>query len=191
LLKTNFFKEIEKNILNENDEEILFDYNNIRKLSEEIILNGINKVNEKKRGLFFEEIMLDFFEYKLFKVFRTKKTRDFGLDGLIEINIEPFGDLKLGLQVKYKKIDSKDVDLLINSLNFAEIKVGVLICKDANRLDKYNISSKLKAMLIGKENKLDVKENLSINPIFILKFSDILDVFSHEVRGVVEMVYKK
>lgn len=189
-MKINFFKEIERRILN-SDEEILFDYNKIRELSEKLILDEINKIEEPKRGLFFEEIMIDFFEYKLFKIFRTKKTRDFGLDGLIEIDIEPFGTLKLGLQIKYKKIESKDVDLLINALNFAEIKIGVLVCKDAGRLDKYTISSKLKAMLISKENKLSIKEDLSINPVFILKFSDILDIFSHEVRGVVEMIYKK
>ena len=189
-MRTNFFKEIEEKILYE-DEEILFNDKKIREIAEKIILNKINEFEERKRGLFFEEIILDFFEYKNFKIFRTKKTRDFGLDGLIKIDIEPFGNLKLGLQVKYKKIDSKDVDLLVNALNFAEIKVGVLVCKDAGRLDKYNISSKLKAMLIGKENKLNIKEDFNINPVFILKFDDILDIFSHNIRGVVEMFYKK
>ena len=189
-MKTNFFKEIEKKILYE-DEEILFDNEKVREIAEKIVLTKINDVDEKKRGLFFEEIILDFFEYKNFKIFRTKKTRDFGLDGLIEIEIEPFGHLKLGLQVKYKRIDSKDVDLLISALNFAEIKVSVLVCKDFGRLDKYNLSSKLKAMLIGKENKIDIKEDLNINPVFILKFNDILDIFSSSVRDVVRSVYKK
>jgi len=189
-LKTNFFKEIEKRILYE-DEEILFDDKKIREISEKLIIDKINKIDENKKGLFFEEIICDFFEYKNFEIFRTKKTRDFGLDGLIELKIEPFGNLKLGLQIKYKKVGSEDIDLLINALNFAEIKMGVLVCKDSGRLDKYNLSSKLKAMLIGKENKIEIKENLDINPVFILKFSDILDIFSQSVRDVVRSVYKK
>jgi len=190
VLKTNFFRRIEEEILME-DEEILFSNKEIRKLSEEIILNEFKKIEERKRALFFEEIICDFFEYQYFKIFRTKKTRDFGLDGLIEIEIEPFGNLKMGLQVKYKNVNSNDVDSFLQALNFAEIKVGVLVCKDSGRFDKYKISSKLKAMLIDKKIDIKIKEDFNINPVFILKFSDILDIFSHNVRNVVESVYKK
>jgi len=188
-MKSNFFKILDKKIFS--SEQIIFSKSKIKKFVKNLIFQELNSLPKNKRGEFFEKIVCDFFEYMHFELTRTKKTRDFGLDGIIKTELEPFGKLKIGLQIKYKKINSIDVDSFLQALNFAEIRLGALVCKDAARLDKYTISSKLKAMLFGEEKGIKVKEKLELKPVFILKFEDVLNIFSEEVRYKVQAIYKR
>jgi len=189
----NFFDSLEKKILL-SDEEVLFNIEKIKEYSRNYLLDNIEEKPKNERGFYFEEIVCDLFRYLNFKVIQTKKTRDFGLDGIIETELEPFGKLKLGLQVKWKKINASDVDLFIQALNFAEIRLGILLCKTTGDIKKYKLSSKIKAILSSFDNDVKNDPNISelyLEPIFILKFDDIVDIFSQRVRNLVSAVYKR
>lgn len=189
-LSENFFKKIEFE-LTDAPEQVLFSEKKIRALAEKLVLREINKKPVKQRPAFFEKIICDFFIFRNFKLIKTKKTRDLGLDALIKTRLEPFGELSLGLQIKYKKIGSIDVDLFLRSLDFADLKLGALVCKDSRRLDKYTLSAKLKAMLFGLGEEASLKKRIDLKPVFILKFSDILDVFTGEIRLRMKGIYKR
>lgn len=154
----------------------------------------IEKINSGKtpseKGFIFERLVCDFFEYKSFKVLRTKKTCDFGIDGIIEVKLSPFGTLRLGLQVKYKKISAKDFDVFVQSLNFAEIKIGVLVCKDSAKIQRNSLNSKVKAILSTKGGNLPKLPDFELNQAFILKAKDIIELAAEQAFFTVKSIYK-
>lgn len=188
----NFFSEIEDELFF--NEEIIFDEVKIREFASSFILNKLNEKNEVERPFYFEEVIYDFFEYLNIQLIRTKKTRDFGIDGFIKLKVGFLGDIDIGLQIKYKLIDSNDIDLFLSALKNAELQLGVIVCKDSRRLEKYELNSKIKAILLSKGIKIReklIKEEININPVFVLKFEDILDIVASEIRAVVRAIYKK
>lgn len=186
----NFFRLIEDKIFE--NEKIMFDEKAIQKEVSKEIIESLKEKSPQEQGFYFEKIVYDFFDYLSFNLTKTKKTRDFGLDGVIEMHIEPFGKIGLGLQIKYKIIDSSDIDKFIQALNYAELRLGTLICKDSRRLMKYELNSKLKAILFSRNIKTNLKLNkIDINPIFILKLKDIVNLVASDMRAVIRGIYKK
>lgn len=105
-----------------------------------------------------------------------------------------FGEVNLGLQVKYKLIDSTDIDLFLSALRNSELQLGVVVCKDSRRLEKYELNSKIKAILLSKGIAIKerlIKENIDINPVFILKMDEMAEIIANNIRGFVRMIYKK
>jgi len=189
-MNENFFKGLESEILNL-DESILFSEKKIRGAVEKAVLGKLNSVAASRRGFLFEAIVCDFFENHGFEVVRSKKTRDLGIDALVSTELQPFGKLSLGVQAKYKRISSKDVDLFLQALRFSEIALGVVVCKEAGRLDKYTLSSKLRGLLFGLGKKADLGERIDLNPVFVLKFSELINIFAKKVRSIVKGIYKR
>jgi len=190
----NIFSEIEDLILFELNEELIFDKDKIKIFIFNFISNKLGSKNEKERPFFFEKIVYDFFEYMKFSLIKTPKTRDGGLDGIIKLKIELIGEADLGLQIKYKTIGSNDIDLFLSSLKNAELQLGALVCKDSRRLDKYELNSKIKTILLSKGIKLRerlIGERIDINPIFILKLDDLIEIVASDIRGFITSVYKK
>ena len=190
----NIFSEIEDLILFELNEELIFDKDKIKNFIFNFISNKLCSKNEKERPFFFEKIVYDFFEYMKFSLIKTPKTRDGGLDGIIKLKIELIGEADLGLQIKYKTIDSNDIDLFLSSLKNAELQLGALVCKDSRRLDKYELNSKIKTILLSKGIKLRerlINERIDLNPIFILKLEDLIEIVASDIRGFITSVYKK
>jgi hypothetical protein len=188
----NIFSEFEDSIFF--DESMIFDENKIRGKLTDVIIQKLNSCKETEKGFVFEEIICDALEFLSIPFIKTKKTRDFGLDGIIRIKLDIFGEANIGLQIKYKLIDSNDLDLFLSALRNAEIQLGVIICKDSRELQKYELNSKIKAILLSKGVKIKeklIKENITINPVFILKFDDILDMTSTRMRDVVRAIYKQ
>jgi len=188
----NIFSEIEDKIFF--NEEIIFNEAKIRERVFDLVLEELNKKPENTRAFFFEEVVYDFFEYIRVDIIKTKKTRDFGVDGVVKLNLDLLGEINLGLQVKHKTIDSTDVDSFLISLRNSELQLGIIVCKDSRRLDKYELNSKIKAILLSRGIKIKerlIKENIDINPIFILKLDDIIDIVVSRIRGTVKAVYKK
>ena len=188
----NIFSEIEEKIFF--DESIIFDKLKIQNFILNYLAENINSKKERERGFYFQEIVYAFFEYMHIPLIKSKKTRDFGIDGIIKMEAGIFGKINLGLQIKYKLIDSNDVDLFLSALRNSELQLGVIVCKDSRRLEKYELNSKLKAILLSKGIKVKerlINEDLSINPIIILKFEDIIKISSLEMRAVVAGIYKK
>ena len=149
---------------------------------------------EVNSPFFFEEIIYDFFDYRKIKLIRTKKTRDFGIDGIITLETELLGKVNLGLQIKYKLIDSNDIDMFLSAIKNAELQLGVIVCKDSRKLEKYELNSKIKAILLSKGIQIKerlIKEEVDINPVFILKLNDLIDVAASDMRSFVKAVYKK
>ncbi len=188
----NFFKQVEEEVLWQ-DDNILFNTDEITKYSKQYVLERINEKEEGRRGFFFEEVVCDFFEYVGYDVVRSKKTRDHGLDGVVETDVPPLGKLKLGLQAKWKMVDSTDVDQLLQALENAEIRLGVLVCRESSRLDKYKLTSKVKAILFFHNMESEVKDlpDLDVNPAFIMKFDELIKVSSEKIRGMVKATYKR
>lgn len=184
-----FFKLEEEIILNE---ETCFDEEKIKELIFKNIKNKLD--NSDNKGFEFEKIVYEFFEYMNIPVIKTKKTRDSGIDGFIKLKIGFLGDLDLGVEIKHKLINSNDVDLFLTSLRNAEVKLGVMVCKDSRNLTKYELNSKIKSILFSRgitiKEKL-LKEKVDINPVFILKLDEIVDVISYQIRAFVRGVYKK
>lgn len=186
----NFFKSIENDLFEK--EEIIFNEKKIQEIILQKISEEIDK-NPKKEGFCFEKIIYDFFDYLNFDLIKTKKTRDAGIDGIISLKIEPFGNLKLGLQIKYKIIDSTDIDKFIQALNYAELKLGVITCKESRRLIKYELNSKLKALFLTQNLKnTNFKfEKVDLNPVFILKLKDVVTLGASKMRAIASTIYKK
>lgn len=188
----NIFSEIEDNIFS--DEDIMFDEDKIKKYILDFIASKLNSKLEKERPFYFEEIVYDFFDYRKIDLTKTKKTRDFGVDGIIKLKLDVLGNINLGVQIKYKTIDSNDIDMFLSALKNAELQLGVIVCKDSRRLKKYELNSKIKAILLSKGIKIKeklIKESIDINPVFILKLDDIIEIVSLEIRAVVSAIYKK
>jgi hypothetical protein len=188
----NIFREIEDELFF--NEEIIFDEEKIKKFILDFIVNEINTKQDKEKPFFFEKIIYDFFEYRSINLIKTKKTRDSGLDGIIKLKLELLGDITLGLQIKYKLIDSNDVDLFLASLKNAELQLGVIVCKDARKFEKYELNSKIKTILLSKGIKIKerlISEKIDINPLLILKLDEIISIIADEIRAVVKGVYKK
>jgi len=188
----NIFSEIEDNIFF--NETIIFDEEKIKCYILEFLTKKLAAANDKERPFLFEQIIYDFFDYEHILLIRTKKTRDFGIDGVVKLNMQLIGNADIGLQIKFKQIDSTDIDSFSASLKNAELQLGVLVCKESRRLDKYNLNSKLTAILFSRGIKLKerlIEENINLNPIFILKFQDVIDLTASNIRAVVKGVYKK
>jgi len=188
----NIFSEIEDDVLF--NESIMFDENKIKEYILNFVVNRLNSKPEKERPFFFEEIVYDFFDYRRIDLTKTKKTRDLGIDGIIKLKLDMLGNINLGVQIKYKLIDSNDVDLFLSALKNAELQLGVIVCKDSRKLEKYELNSKIKAILLSKGIKIKeklIKENIDINPVFILKLNDIIEIVALEMRAVVSAVYKQ
>lgn len=189
---TNLFSEIEEQVIF--NEEIMFDESKIKEFILNYITNKLIIKLEKERPFYFEQIISEFFIYRGIKLEKNKKTRDFGLDGMVKLDLEIFGDINLGLQIKYKLIDSNDIDLFLTALRNAELQLGVLVCKDSRQLQKYELNSKIKAILFSrgiqtKERLLNNK--IDINPVLILKLDDLIEIAASEMRAFVRGVYKK
>lgn len=188
----NIFSEIEDELFYK--EEIIFDIDKIRQFIFKFIEERIEKEEDAKRGFLFEQIICDFFDYLGVEVVRTGKTRDFGLDGIVKLKLDVLGEVDLGLQIKHKLIDSNDVDMFLASLRNAELWLGVIVCKDSRQLQKYELNSKIRAILFVKGIKIKeriIRENININPIFVLKMDDIVEMSARKFRNVVEAVYKR
>jgi hypothetical protein len=188
----NIFSEIEEEIFfNEN---LAFDEEKIKKYILEFLGNKINEKEQSQKGFYFEEIIYNFFEYMNIPLTKSLKTRDFGIDGIVKFDIGFLGEIDLGLQIKYKLIDSTDVDLFLSALKNAELQLGVIVCKDSRNLVKYELNSKLKAILFSKGIKIKEKlinENVNLNPVFILKFEEVAEFVASQIRAFVKSVYKK
>jgi hypothetical protein len=188
----NTFFKIESEITS--NDEIMFDKTKIEEYIANYLTNKIKSVSESKRGFCFQDIVYDFFEYKHIPLMKTKKTRDFGIDGILRLDAGMFGNINLGLQVKYQLIDSNDVDLFLSALKNAELHLGVIVCKDSRKLDKYELNSRLKAILLSRGIELKerlINKEISINPVIILKMRDIVKMVALEIRGFVASVYKQ
>lgn len=188
----NIFSEIEEEIFF--NEEIIFDEVKIKENVISFIDNKISLKNEKERPFYFQEIVYDFFDYMNIPLLKAKKTRDFGVDGIVRLNIGFLGSIDVGLQIKYTIVDSNDVDLFLSALRNSELQLGVIVCKDSRELTKYELNTKLKAILFSKgivvKERL-IKDKVDINPVFVLKFQDLIDIVTSQIRAVVKGVYKK
>ncbi|MFH1325832.1 MAG: restriction endonuclease [archaeon] len=188
----NIFSEIEDNLITE--ESIIFDEEKIKKYVYTFLIEKLNKKTEIERPFYFEQIVYDFFEYMNIKLIKSKKTRDFGIDGIIRMNIGFFGEISLGLQIKHKLIDSNDIDLFLSALKNSELQLGVVVCKDSRKLEKYELNSKIKAILFSKGIKIKeklIKEKINLNPVFILKFDELINIVALTIRAVASAIYKK
>jgi hypothetical protein len=189
---SNIFSEIEEIVLF--DDNLMFEETKIKEHIQKAILEKLNSTNKENIGFLFEEIVYNFLEYMNISFIKTKKTRDYGIDGVIKTNIGFFGEVNLGVQVKYVVIDSNDIDLFIASLKNLEIQLGVIICKDSRNLEKYELNSKIKGILFSKginiKEKL-IKDKVNINPVLVLKFDEIVGIVSSQIRAVVRGIYKK
>ncbi len=192
LKKHNIFSDAESEITFRDD--LMFDKTKIEGYILDFLVNKLKSVAEDKRGFCFQDIVYDFFEYRRIPLIKTKKTRDFGIDGVITLDAGIFGKINLGLQAKYSLIDSNDVDLFLSALKHAELQLGVIVCKDSRKLQKYELNSKLKAILLSRG--INVKERLinqklDITPVIILKMEDIVKIVALDIRGFVASVYKQ
>jgi len=188
----NVFYKVEEEIFF--DETIIFDELKIRDYLFNYIFHKLNSVDEKEKAFVFQNIVYDFFRYRNIEVLEAKKTRDFGLDGIVKFKLDFLGELNLGLQIKNKLIDSNDVDLFVSALKNSEIQLGVLVCKDSRRLDKYELNSKIKAILFSKGITLKEKlinDKVNVNPVLILKLNDMIEIASSEMRCAIRGIYKK
>ncbi len=186
----NLFSIIEEEIIF--NEEICFDENKIK----EFILENIKKKieNSSNKGFTFEEIVYDFFEYMNIPLIKTKKTRDGGLDGFVNFSVGFLGEVKLGLQIKYSLVGSTEIDSFLTALNNAELQLGVVVCKDSRNLTKYELNSKIKFILLSRGIAIKEKllnEKVDINPVFVLKLNELVEIVSTQIRGFAKAVYKK
>jgi len=187
----NFFVSLEKTIVDQ-PEKTIFSEKKIMEFSENYIQMELKKISPNKRGWFFQKIVCDFFRFKRFRVIECKKTRDLGIDAVIKKKFDILGDLQLGLQIKYKKIGAADIDSFIQALDFAEIRLGVIACKESSRLDKYTLSSKMKALLLGLPGKkIKIKERIQLKPVFVITLNEIIKLISSDARLMVRSIYKR
>ena len=186
----NLFSELEEKITFR--EDICFDEKKIQ----EFILEEIKRKLEasKNKGFAFEEIVYNFLEYMNIPLIKTPKTRDGGFDGFVNFNVGFLDEIKLGLQIKYSLIDSTDIDSFLTALKNAELQLGVVVCKDSRNLSKYELNSKIKSILLSRGISLKEKllsEKIDINPVFVLKLNEIVEIISSQIRAFIKSVYKK
>jgi hypothetical protein len=188
----NIFSEIEEKILL--DETLAFNENKIKEEILQTIARKVDPAMDKEKPFVFEQIIYEFFEYLDINIIKTKKTRDFGIDGIIKLNLELLGEMDLGLQIKYAIIDSNDIDIFLSSLKNSELHFGVIVCKGSRKLEKYELNTKIKAILLSKGINIKerlIKEKISINPIFVLKMDDVIGIIASQIRAIARGIYKK
>ncbi|MFH1425560.1 MAG: restriction endonuclease [archaeon] len=115
----NLFAEIEDKIFF--DDALAFDETKIKESVLSFITDKINSKPERERPFFFEEAIYNFFDYIGLDLIKTKKTRDFGIDGVVKFKLNLLGDMDLGLQIKSKLVGSHDVDAFISVLRNVEL----------------------------------------------------------------------
>ena len=187
----NIFQEIQDEIFF--NEDIILNELKIKEFILKYLIKKLESAEEKQRPFLFQDIIYNFFEYLNIKLIRSKKTRDSGIDGIINLDIDYLGKINIGLQIKYTKIDSNDIDAFVSSLKNAELILGAIICKESRKFDKYSLNNKLKTILMtrGIETKEEIlKEEININPIFILTLNDVLDIISSNIGAMARGVYK-
>lgn len=187
----NIFEELEGEILDR--EDILFDESKIKEFIIGKITTIINQRPESERPFLFQNIVYSFLEYMKISIIETPKTRDSGLDGIIKLNLQMLGPISLGLQIKYKKIDSTDIDSFRTALKNAELQLGTLICKDSTKLENYELNNKIKTILLARGIRLKEKlinDKINLNPILVLKFDAALDMVASELRAIARGIYK-
>ena len=105
-----------------------------------------------------------------------------------------FGEIDLDLQIKYSLIDSNDIDLFLASLKNAEIQMGVLVCKESRNLEKYELNSKIKTILLSKGIQIKeriIEKDINLNPVLILKLNELTEIVTFQIRAVVRGIYKE
>ncbi len=187
---SNLFSDIEGEIIF--DERICFDEIKIK----EEVLKELAKAIEKSdnKGFEFENIVYDFFEYMNIPLAKTPKTRDNGLDGFVDFNLGFLGNVKLGLQIKYQIINSTDIDSFLAALKNAELQLGTIVCKDSRNLVNYELNSRIKSILLSRGIKVKeklLKDNININPVFVLKLDELAEITASQMRSFAKAVYKK
>ncbi|MEK6926898.1 MAG: restriction endonuclease [Nanoarchaeota archaeon] len=188
----NLFNEIEDEIFI--NESIIFNKQKIKEKVNSVIFTKLNEKQGNEKHFLFEEIIFQFFEYLNIPIVKTKKTRDFGIDGIIKLNLELLGEIDLGIQIKDTVIDSMDIDNFLSSLKNSELRLGLIICNKSRNLQKYELNTKIRAILLSKGIKIKenlINQSINLNPIFILKTEDILDIYVSRLRGIIESIYKK
>src|SRR3989344_3198470 len=116
----NLFYKIEEEVFFR--EDIIYDEEKIKEFIIDYIKKKLNEKIDKEKPFYFEEIVYDFFDYINIGLLKSKKTRDFGIDGIIKLNLQLIGEVNLGVQIKYKLIDSTDIDSFLSSLRNAELQ---------------------------------------------------------------------
>ena len=188
----NIFSEIESEIIF--NEEIVFDEGKIRNFILNFVEEKLKVCPQQERGFCFEGVIYDFFEYIGIKLIKSNKTRDGGIDGIIKFNIDFLGEMNLGLQIKNKLIDSTDIDLFLSALKNFELQLGVIICKDSRNLEKYELNYKIRAILFSKGITIKerlIKDKVNINPVFVMRFDDAIEIVSSNIRSFARAIYKK
>jgi len=192
--KDSIFEEIEQEIFNQINEELLFDEKKIKEFIANNLSKRLQEQNERQQPFLFEKIIFDFFRYMKIELTESKKTRDFGIDGIVKMNVGLFGEVNLGLQIKYKTIDSTEVDSFLSALKMSELQLGAIICKDSRELTKYELNSKLKAILFSRGISLRerlIKDKININPVFVLTFEEVISIVASNIRAFIKAVYKR
>src|SRR3989344_915642 len=190
--KDSIFEEIEQEIFNQINEELLFDEKKIKEFIANNLSKRLQEQNERQQPFLFEKIIFDFFRYMKIELTESKKTRDFGIDGIVKMNVGLFGEVNLGLQIKYKTIDSTEVDSFLSALKMSELQLGAIICKDSRELTKYELNSKLKAILFSRGISLRerlIKDKININPVFVLTFEEVISIVASNIRAFIKAVY--
>ncbi len=186
----NIFSKVEDKILT--DEEKMFDVSKIKEVLSYSLIEEITK--KENKYLYFEEVVAQFFKYLNVPYAETGKTRDGGIDGIITLQLSLLGNVQLGVQAKYTRIDSNDVDTFLSALKHAELQLGIIVCKESRKLEKYDLNSKIKAILFSRGiliREKAIEESININPIFIIIMDDMLDIVSSQIRNTIRMIYKK
>ncbi|MGD9275823.1 MAG: restriction endonuclease [Candidatus Pacearchaeota archaeon] len=186
----NLFSSLEEEITF--DEDICFEEEKIKEFIFERVKKRIE--SSENKGFTFEEIIYEFFEYMNIALVKTPKTRDRGIDGFLNFSVGFLGEVKLGLQIKYKLIDSTDVDLFLSSLKNAELQLGVIVCKNSRNLLNYELNSKIKSILLSRGISVKEKllnEKVDINPVFVLKLNELIEIVASQIRSFIKSVYKK
>ena len=188
--KDNLFSKLEEEIFF--NEDICFEELKIRRFIIGKIKQKIE--NSESKGFEFEDVVYDFFKYMNISLIKTPKTRDKGLDGFVTFEVGFLGEVKMGLQIKYKLVDSPDVDSFLTALRNVELQLGVIVCKDARNLNNYELNSKIKSILFSRGISIKEKllnEKVDINPVFILKLDELVEIVSSQIRAFVKSIYKK
>lgn len=187
---TNLFSELEAEITF--NESLCFNEEEIKEFLFKKIKQKIE--SSENKGFEFEKVVYDFFDYMKIPLTKTSKTRDNGIDGFVDFNLGFLGNVKFGLQIKYKLIDSTDIDSFFASLKNAELQMGVIVCKESRNLTKYELNSRIKTILLSRGISIKEKllnENVDINPVFVLKLNELVDIVACQMRAFIQSVYKK
>jgi hypothetical protein len=191
----NVFSEIENSLFSlENMEDVIFDEEKISDYIVKELNNRLASASERERPFVFQEIIYNFFEFMRIPLIKSSKTRDNGLDGVIKLPLSIFGEIDLGLQIKYSLIGSPEIDSFQAALRNSELQLGVIACKDSRELVNYDLNNRIRAILFSRGIELKerlINEKININPVYILKLNEIVAIVASEFRGFAKSVYKK